>query len=111
MVDSTYKSSGELIGTWTFPRVGIVYYRSDTRIYARGTESFEGCVNLNGDNKCDKSEPSGRWQGECMLGVLRPRRAPPGSRLQHLMLTRLSGLNPLGWKGLRPPTPTSVGRT
>jgi hypothetical protein len=63
---STYKLSGELIGTWMFPPVDITYYQSDTRIYARGSESFEGCVNLNGDDKCDKSEPSGRWQGEYM---------------------------------------------
>jgi len=63
---STYKLSGELIGTWLFPPVDITYYQSDTRIYARGSESFEGCVNLNGDDKCDKSEPSGSWQGEYM---------------------------------------------
>jgi hypothetical protein len=63
---STYKLSGELIGTWKFPAVDIVYYQSDTRIFARGAESFKGCVNLNGDNDCDKSEPSGTWQGEYM---------------------------------------------
>jgi hypothetical protein len=63
---TTYKLSGELIGTWTFPPVDITYYQSSTRIWARGTESFEGCVNLNGDDRCDKSEPSGRWQGEYM---------------------------------------------
>jgi hypothetical protein len=63
---STYKLSGALIGTWTFPPVDITYYQSDTRIYTRGTESFEGCVNLNGDDNCDRSEPSGRWQGDYM---------------------------------------------
>jgi hypothetical protein len=63
---STYKLSGELIGTWTFPPAAIIYYQSETRIYARGTESFDGCVNINGDDKCDQSEPSGRWQGEYM---------------------------------------------
>ena len=61
---SRYKLSGELIGKWTFPPVDITYYQSDTRIYARGSESFDGCVNLNGDDKCDTSEPSGIWQGE-----------------------------------------------
>jgi len=65
-VGSTHKLSGELIGTWRFPDVDIVYYQSDTRIFARGAESFEGCVNLNGDDDCDKSEPSGTWQGEYM---------------------------------------------
>jgi len=63
---STYELSGELIGTWKFPPVDIVYYQSDTRIFARGAESFAGCVNLNGDDDCDKSEPRGTWQGEYM---------------------------------------------
>ena len=63
---SKYQLSGELIGRWTFAPVDITYYQSDTRIFARGTESFEGCVNSNGDDKCDKSEPSGQWQGEYM---------------------------------------------
>ncbi len=60
---SKYKLRGELIGTWRFPPADP-YYQSDTRIYARGTESFEGCVNLNGDDNCDESEPSGRWHGD-----------------------------------------------
>ncbi|MFT4166936.1 MAG: hypothetical protein QM650_16990 [Microlunatus sp.] len=59
-----YRLSGKLIGTWLFPPVDVTYYQSETRLYTRGAESFEGCVNLNGDDKCDASEPRGRWTGE-----------------------------------------------
>lgn len=61
----TYTVTGELIGTWTFPPDQTeTYYKSSTRLYQKGTEYFEGCVNLNGNRKCDPSEPSGRWQSD-----------------------------------------------
>lgn len=67
LATGAYKMRGELIGTWTFPPAQTkTYYQSPTRLYQLGTEFFEGCVNLNGDDKCDKSEPSGRLQGEYM---------------------------------------------
>ena len=61
----TYKVIGELIGTWTFPAAETsTYYQSDTRLYQQGTEYFDGCINLNGNTRCDSSEPNGRWRSD-----------------------------------------------
>ncbi|MET1006115.1 MAG: hypothetical protein ABWX96_11225 [Propionibacteriaceae bacterium] len=60
-----YDVKGELIGTWTFPPAETsTYYQSSTRLYQKGTEYFDGCLNTDGDDKCDRSEPSGRWRSD-----------------------------------------------
>lgn len=71
-IGSAHEVTGALIGTWYFPDdpFNKVYYESDTRIFARGAEYFKGCVNLNGNTKCDASEPSGIAYGEYMYWAL-----------------------------------------
>lgn len=59
----TYTVTGELIGVWTIPpQEAVTYYSSDTRLYQKGIEYFDGCVNLDGNSRCSGSEPSGVWR-------------------------------------------------
>lgn len=61
----TYRVIGELYGTWTIPPAEAhTYYQSATRLYQRGTEYFDGCVNLDGDSRCDSAEPRGHWRSD-----------------------------------------------
>lgn len=41
----TYAVTGDLVGTWRFPPDQATdYYTSPTRIFQKGTESFDGCL-------------------------------------------------------------------
>lgn len=49
----TYRVTGDLKGTW-YTLTADTYYQSDAMIIQEGLERFEGCLDLNGDRRCDR---------------------------------------------------------
>lgn len=60
-----WRMTGGLIGSWTIT-ASTDYYASSTRLYQKGVEAFDGCLNLNHNRKCDGWEPNGTWKTEYM---------------------------------------------
>jgi hypothetical protein len=49
----TYRITGDLKGTW-YTLTADTYYQSDAMIIQEGVERFEGCLDVNGDRRCDR---------------------------------------------------------
>jgi hypothetical protein len=50
----TYRITGHLMGTW-YTLTADTYYQSDGMIIQKGLERFEGCLDLNRNQHCDRN--------------------------------------------------------
>ena len=55
----TYDMEGSLIGTWYTTGFEITGVHPSGTVQATGTELFDGCLDLDGDEACTAEDPSG----------------------------------------------------